>query len=235
MPDLDQLLDTLVADVRAGTHAPGASAAIKQAHGRRTTIAAAAAVAVIAVGGGLVAGPLGTGDPPPAGGPTLAPPEPPTTQETGEASPDSDEDFRRDLRRALTQTPDWSVTDVPRNLIMEACDGDWAPGAGLAAGSIGVGARGEDPDVWAEVLTFSSAAEAADAVAIHVKNLTSCNATAWRTQPIAQTGAVLASSAEGVIWINHWGTKVERLVAATTDGPPPLDVQVEVARLIGAS
>ncbi len=51
MPDLDQLLDTLVTDVNARTRAPGAPTAIKQAHHRRTKVVAvivAAAAAVIA-------------------------------------------------------------------------------------------------------------------------------------------------------------------------------------------
>ena len=51
MPDLDQLLDTLVTDVSARTRAPGAPTAIKQAHRRRTKVVAvivAAAAAVIA-------------------------------------------------------------------------------------------------------------------------------------------------------------------------------------------
>ena len=45
MHDLDQLLDTLVADVTAGTRPPGAPAAIKQARRRRAKVAAAGAVA----------------------------------------------------------------------------------------------------------------------------------------------------------------------------------------------
>ena len=48
MPDLDQLLDTLVTDVSARTRAPGAPTAIKQAHRRRTKAAAAVAVMVAA-------------------------------------------------------------------------------------------------------------------------------------------------------------------------------------------
>ena len=49
MPDLDQLLGTLVTDVSERTRAPGASRAIKRAHRRRTKAAAAVAVMVAAV------------------------------------------------------------------------------------------------------------------------------------------------------------------------------------------
>ena len=56
MPDLDQLLDTLVADVSARTRAPGAPTAIKQAHRRRTKAAAAVAVIVAAATAAVIVG-----------------------------------------------------------------------------------------------------------------------------------------------------------------------------------
>ena len=56
MPDLDQLLDTLVTDVSARTRAPGAPTAIKQAHRRRTKAAAAVAVMVAAATAAVIAG-----------------------------------------------------------------------------------------------------------------------------------------------------------------------------------
>ena len=56
MPDLDQLLDTLVTDVSARTRAPGAPTAIKQAHRRRTKAAAAVAVMVAAAAAAVIAG-----------------------------------------------------------------------------------------------------------------------------------------------------------------------------------
>ena len=57
MPDLDQLLDTLVTDVGARTRAPGASTAIKQAHRRRTKTAAGVAVMVaVAAAAAVIAG-----------------------------------------------------------------------------------------------------------------------------------------------------------------------------------
>jgi hypothetical protein len=56
MPDLDQLLDTLVTDVSARSRAPGAPTAIKQAHRRRTKAAAAVAVMVAAAIAAVIAG-----------------------------------------------------------------------------------------------------------------------------------------------------------------------------------
>ena len=55
MPDLDQLLDTLVTDVSARTRAPGAPTAIKQAHRRRTKAVAAVAV-MLAAAAAVIAG-----------------------------------------------------------------------------------------------------------------------------------------------------------------------------------
>lgn len=55
MPDLDQLLDTLVTDVSARTRAPGAPTAIKQAHRRRTKAATAVAV-MVAAAAAVIAG-----------------------------------------------------------------------------------------------------------------------------------------------------------------------------------
>ena len=77
-----------------------------------------------------------------------------------------------------------------------------------------------------------SADKASDAVALLVENLESCTAVVWRTQPIGQTRAVLASSAAGVIWIHQKGDLVSTLQVPTTDGPPPVDVQIEVAELM---
>ena len=242
MPDLNQLLDTLVADVSTGTRAPGAPAAIKQAHRRGRTIAAtaAAAVAAIAVGGGLAAGTLGgSGRISPVEEPEPASSESPVVVEEGpEASPGSDEFLRTELGETLTQVPDWAVTDIDPT-ILHPCGGDggdWTSGAtGGSGGDIDMGTPGESTAVWADELGFPSAARASDAAALLVENLASCTAIAWQTQPIAETGAVLASSATGVIWIQQKGATVATLQVPTIDGPPPLDVQVQVADLIRAS
>ena len=78
MPDLDQLLDTLVADVTAGTRPPGAPMAIKQARRRRAEAAVAGGVAV-AVVSMVAAASLSTGErsadlPQPAHSPALTTP-----------------------------------------------------------------------------------------------------------------------------------------------------------------
>jgi hypothetical protein len=236
MPDLDQLLDTLVTDVSARTRAPGAPTAIKQAHRRRTKVAAAAAaaVAVIAVGGGLAAGTLG-------GSNQLSPIRPatpstePTVQENSEPLPGSDEFFETELGRILAQVPDWTVTDGDAT-ILHPCGGDWSSAAtGAGGGQFDIRSAGEPASVWHDGVGFRSAAGASDAVAVLIENLASCTAVAWQTQPIAQTGAVLASSADGVIWIHQKGAGVATLQVLTPDGPPPPGVQVEVADLIWSS
>lgn len=224
MPDLDRLLDTLVTDVAAGTRAPGASAAIKQAQRRRVkvvAVAAVAAVAFIAVGGGLAAWTLGDSDRiSPVEEPTLPSPEP---------SPGSDEYFEVELRKILTQVPAWAVTDADP-MILHPCGGDWSElASGAGGGSFGIRTPGARPSVWHDAAGFPSADKASDAVALLVENLESCTAVVWRTQPIGQTRAVLASSADGVIWIQQNGDLVSTLQVPTTDGPPPVDVQIEVA------
>jgi len=236
MSDLDELFDTLVADVGTSTRAPGAPAAIKQAHRRRRTIAAtaAAAVAVIAVGGSLATGTLGGGDRiSPAGPPEPASSKPPLVQESPKAPPGSDEFFRTEVGETLTQAPDWAVTDDDPTII-HPCGGSWSASAtGGSGGNFDIGTPGEQSAaVWAEEVGFPSAARASDAAALLVENLTSCTALAWQPQPIADTGAVLASSAIGVIWIQQRGATVAMLQVPTIDGPPPLDVQVEVADLL---
>ena len=58
-----------------------------------------------------------------------------------------------------------------------------------------------------------------------IANLTSWRAESWRSQPIGQTGAVLAFTDAGVLWVHHKGGHVATLHVATTDGPPPLAVR----------
>lgn len=238
MPDLDQFLDTLVADVRSGTRAPGAPTAIKQAHRRRAKIAAAAAAAavvVLAVGGGLAAGIRGGSDRlSPAGEPT--PPSASSTMpERDEGSSDPAELFRKELRKTLARVPDWAITNVDP-AILGPCAGEWSSEAtGGTGGSFGIRSPGEPPFVWDGMAGFPSADQASDGAARLVENLASCTAAAWRTQPIAQTGAVLASSSDGVVWIHQKGATVHTLEVPTADGPPPPDVQVEVANLIWSS
>jgi len=124
--------------------------------------------------------------------------------------------------------PGWAITNDPAFTDYDyafngPCSGDWGKGAmsggdGGLSGWIGIGGFG-----------FPSVAQASDAAARFVEILESCRATAWRTQPIAQSGAVLASSADAVAWIQQKGDRVGVLQVPTTDGPPPVGVQVEVA------
>jgi hypothetical protein len=160
--------------------------------------------------------------------------EPPTVQESGEPSPGSEEFLEAELRQILTQVPDWAVTDTD-STIVHPCGGDWSSAAkGGGGGTIGIRNPGERPSVWHDTLGFASADKASSAVALLVDNLEACTGVAWRIQPIAQTRAVLASSADGVIWIHQDGDLVSTLQVPTTDGPPPLDVQVDVAAWMAA-
>jgi len=250
MHDLDQLLDTLVADVSTGTRAPGAPAAIKQARRRRAKIAAASAVAFIAVGGGLAAGTLGGSDQPsPTGEPTTPSSESPTVQESAE-SPTSSYP-REDLDAILAQASNWAPINVrkltapPDLRDLEPydkgpCSGNWTRGAAVVEGDP---SKGEVSFRYGEVtghpagiiiIYFPSEAHASDAAGRLVENLDSCTATAWRAQPIAQTGAALASSADVVFWIQQKGAEVRALQVPTTDGPPPAGVQVEVVEWMAA-
>jgi hypothetical protein len=198
----------------------------RQRNRRRTAIAAAAAAVLILTLGVTALQTLGGND-------ETAPATPGPTTSDPEAG--SDEFFATELRKTLAQVPDWTVTDIDPT-ILHPCGGDWSLDAiGAGGGSIGIGTPGGPPFVWSDGIGFPSAAQASDAAARLVENLGSCTAAAWRTQPIGQTGAVLASSAGGVMWIHQKGAGVATLQVPTTDGPPPLGVQVEVADLIWSS
>jgi hypothetical protein len=230
MPDLDNLLDTLVADVAAGTRAPGAPEAIKQARRRRTKLAVVGAVAVVAVGGGLAAGTLGGGDEPSVVG---EPSPSASTQEPATPSPTSIYDLSARLDAIFVGVPGWAITDVPPfpddydYAFNGPCAGDWGrtsiSGGDGGFASAGYGGHG-----------YPSKAQASTALARFISNLESCVVTEWRTQPIAQTEAVLASSPTGVAWIRRQGDEVWVLQVPTTDGPPPEDVQVEVVEWMDA-
>lgn len=208
MPDLNVLLDNLAADVSTGTQPPGARGAINQARRRRwaVVIAAGAAVSVIAAGSGLAATKLGdSGRLAPADGPTLASPQPPTVSESAEAVPGSDAFFRMRLEESLANVPGWAISDNDPT-ILHPCGGEWAAGAGGgSAGNITFNGSTSPMSVWAENVGFSSAVKASDAAARLAANLQSCPDLPWQTQPIAQTGAVLASSMLGVVWIHQRG------------------------------
>ena len=201
--------------------------ATRRGRRRVVMVAAAGALAFIAVGGGLTAGSLGGSDRlSPIGEPTT-PPSPTTVQESVEPAPESLTVLTAELHAIFAQVPGWAITNNPTFTDYDyafngPCSGDWGKGA-KSGGDGGVAKAGIGG------LGFPSEAKAADAAARFVENLESCTATAWRTQPIAETGAVLASSADGVAWIQQKGADVQVLQVPTTDGPPPVGVQVQVA------
>ena len=232
MSDVDQLLDSLVADVRSHTRAPGAPAAIKQARRRRTTVSVATAVATVAVlaaGSALAGTTLGGGS---EGISSLAGPVTPTT-----GPPDSPQDAASDLGfvtevgKTLTSVPSWSATDGDPTAL-HPCGGDWSTeSGGTSGGTFGLTPSGEGPLVWSDILGFPSAAQASAAVDRLRRNLSSCS-TVWQIQPLAQTGAFLASSDAAVIWIHQRAASVSTLQVPTTNGPPPLPVQARISDLI---
>ena len=208
--------------------------------GRRRVVTVAGAVAYIAVGGGLAAGALGGSDQlSPIGETTTPSAQSPSVPESAEASPTSYEALGTQLHAITTQVPGWAVIMNPDytdydNANNGPCSGNW--GKGATSGSDG----GVPPppsrrsSIGMGILRFPSDTRASDAAARLVQNLASCNKTPWRTEPIAQTGAVLASSPNGVAWIQQTGDWITVLGAPTTDGPPPLDVQIEVAEWMDA-
>lgn len=231
MPDLDQLLETLVADVAAGTRAPGAQGAITQARRRRAAGAVVAAMVCGAVGGGLVVGTRDdSGLQTPTDEPTSGLSESPTGQES--PPPGSFDALGTELDALLGQVPGWTISsDRPDGYdyaFNGPCSGNWwkgstAGGDGSAPGIswVGMGHHG-----------FPSEARAVEATASFIENLDSCSVTEWRMQPIVGTGAVLASSADAVVWIQRTGDTVDILQVLTVDGPPPEGVQAEVAEWV---
>lgn len=198
--------------------------------GRRRIAMAVAAVAVIAVGGGLAAETLGGSDQPsPIGEPTTPSSELPTVQESAE-SPASIDAFGEELDAILAQLPGRAISNGPFPTGYDyafngPCSGNWMKGAaGGGDGGIGSSGAGLGSAGWPKE------AQASDAAARFTENLTSCTATEWRTRLIEQQpGAVLASSADAVTWIQQMGTDVWVLQVPMTGGPPPVGVQVEVA------
>lgn len=236
----DQDVITRLVELHDSIQAPFTPAGEDALRGKRlvrrrrasSVVAAATAAAAVVVGVGIVQSD-GQPDLQPAPAPSVPAPSVPAPSDPAEASPDADLAFEAEFRTIVARVPDWSIANTQRIFTGEQCAGNWASGgAGGGGGNFDVRTNGEPGQVWAWVSGFSSAADAADSVDRLVENLASCTTVAWRAQPIAQTGAVLASSAEGLIWLQQNGKALSILEAATTDGPPPLDVQVEVAELM---
>lgn len=196
-------------------------------------VATLAALAVVFVRADVFEGDLFEGEPQQVAGPPTASPESPAEQEDAAIG-----ERYRTLRKTLTSVPGWAIAadDVDDAALLRRCGKDWIGDGPRAAGhNLGLSVAPDDPPPVAtgtEHEGFNSPAQASDAVDRLIRNLTSCKAESWASQPIGQTGAVLAFSDAGVVWIHQKGASVATLEVATTDGPPPLAVQVEVADLI---
>ena len=156
----------------------------------------------------------------------------PSISSSAEASP-TDDEFEAEFRKIVARVPGWSIADVQEMFHNAPCTGNWSSAAeGASGGNFDVSTNGEPGQAWHEVIGFASVANASDAADRLVENLASCETAEWQAKQVGQTGAVLASSAHGLIWVRQNGRKLGLLVAATTDGPPPQKVQVEIADLV---
>jgi hypothetical protein len=230
----DQDVITLLVELHDHIEAPVTAGGEDARRGRRlvrrrqtVSVAAVAAAAVLAVGLVQASLPDGQRELQPAPAPSL-----PASSDPPEA-PNNDEVFETAFRKIVARVPGWSIADTQPMFTGTPCAGDWSSAAaGFGGGNFDVSTNGAAGQVWHEVRGFPSAAEASDAVDRFAENLTSCNTVAWRAEPIAQTGAVLLSSADGLVWVQQNRDELSILEAATTDGPPPVSVQVEVADLM---
>jgi hypothetical protein len=156
----------------------------------------------------------------------------PLPPSTGTAARD-DVDFVAEVRRIVEQVPAWSIDDTQPLFGSTPCAGDWSSeAAGMGGGSFDISTNGKQGQVWHIKHKFRSSVDAAVAADALVANLESCTTTAWNGEQIGFTGAVLASSKEGLVWVHHAGQELNLLEAATTDGAPPLDVQIAIADLL---
>ncbi len=202
--------------------------------GRRRVVMVATLTAAVIVGSALAftGGPDDDRRIDPVGQPTPSA----TVRESAE-SQTSLEELGQELDTLLDLEPGWTVTrpaTYPEDYdyaLNGPCSRDWDEGA-ISGGDGGI--FGTSLDVGHGKAGFSSEARASDAAAEFVENLASCKETAWRTQPIPQTGAVLASSDHAVAWIQEGHREVHVLQATTIDGPPPASVQVAVAEWLVA-
>ena len=200
---------------------------------RRRTVSFAAVAAAVVLTAGLVqaALPDGSGELQPAPAPTFPAPSDPVGPLRVPGDP-----FATEFNKIVWQVPDWSIADVQEIFHNGPCAGDWSSsGVGGSGGNFDVRTNGELGQVWGDMIRFPSAAQASAAVDRLVKGLASCEEVTWQVQPIARTGAVMAFSADGLIWVQQRGTSISTLSAVTNDGPPPQDVQVEIADLMSSS
>jgi hypothetical protein len=203
--------------------------AVRRGRRRVALVVTTSLVALGAASGVLATGTLrGSEEPAPVGEPTT--PSPTTVEESIAPAPTTLGSLADRLDVLLAQAPGWSVTNtLPADYdyaFNGPCSGDWrtdsmSGGDGGIGGAAGIGGAG-----------FASKARASAAVNRFVDQLESCAVTDWQTRPIAQTGAVLAVSPNGVAWIQQLGRDVRVLQVPTTDGPPPEEIQAQVAEWI---
>lgn len=202
---------------------------------RRRTISVAAVTAAVVLTAGLVLtsmpDDLSELQPAPApSSPSPAPSEPVKPLRV-EGDP-----FATEFNKIVAQVPGWSIADTQEIFHSGPCAGQWSSSeVGGSGGNFDVRTNGELGQVWGDMIRFPSAAQASAAVDRLVKGLVSCEDVAWQAQPIARTGAVMAFSADGLMWVQQSGQRVSTLSAVTNDGPPPMDVQVEIGDLLSSS
>ncbi len=233
----DQDVITRLVQLHDHIHAPATPAGEDTFRGerlvrRRRTVSVAAVAAAVVLTVGLMQASLSddSTELQPAPAPSSPAPSPAPSDSVEPLRVEGDP-FATEFNRIVAQVPDWSIADI--QMLGDPCAGDWSSAAGGGGGgNFDVRTNGELGQVWADVINFPSAALASAAVDRLVKNLASCKGVAWQTQPVAETGAVLASSAHGLLWIQQVGQEIGTLSAVTNDGPPPLAIQVKIADLI---
>lgn len=231
----DQDVITLLGELHDHIEAPHVRGDVDVLRGQRLvrrrralSIAAAAAVLVI-IGGAwaLLPGQRADVAPAPAPGPTA-----PTR--ASESPRDDGATFRAQVRATLAEVPGWNVADE-QLVNVQPCDRTWSSAAsGYGGGGFGVRTNGEAGKVWAATVGFASAAETSESVDRLVDDVAQCGGATSEVVAIEGTRAVVVSSGGGVMWVQQHGTTLAILVAATGDGLPPRDVQVEIADLLSA-
>jgi hypothetical protein len=231
----DQDVITRLVELHDHIHVPATPAGEDTLRGerlvrRRRTVSFAAVAAAVVLTVGFVQASLSddASELQPTPAPSSPAPSDPVEPLRVEGDP-----FATEFNKIVAQVPDWSIADVQEMFTSEPCVRDWSSTArGAGGGSFVVRTNGEPGEVWHMRIGFPSAAQASAAVDRLVKDLASCEEVAWQTHPIAQTGAVLASSAEGLVWVQQDGKELSTVDAVTNDGPPPLAIQVKVADLM---
>ena len=231
----DQDVITRLVELHDHIHAPATPVGEDALRGERlvrrrrtVSVAAVAAAVVLTVGLGQTSLLDGSSELQPAPAPSS-----PAPSDSVEPLRIAGDPFATEFNKIVAQVPDWSIADIQEMFTNKPCAGNWSSAAqGGSGGNFDVRINGVPGQVWHDVRGFPSAAQASAAVDRLVKNLASCKEVAWQTQSIAQTGAVLASSAQGLMWIQQNGKGLSTLNAVTNDGPPPLATQAKVADLM---